>query len=106
MGVFVPVTVAWMLGILLLPIAAGVLGIPLRSGIVCLFGCTAYLRDDQPLSGVLAYGQLVVASVVTGPALAVPAVLFWFFRREGKFIVRSLPSSLHTRWSTGSASSL
>ena len=73
-GVLVAITLAWALAIVLLPIAANLLGLPLRTGIFCLFGCEANLRDDQPLSGVIAYGQLVFTVVLVGPAHARPGV--------------------------------
>jgi hypothetical protein len=63
-GAFAALTIAWATGITVLPWAASVLGIPLRTGIVCITGCTAYLRDDQPLSGAMAYGSLLSSSLV------------------------------------------
>lgn len=89
LGVLVAISVAWALGIVLLPIAAGVLGLPLRAGISCaaLTFCEATLRDDRPLSGLVAYGQLVFGVVLVAYALLVPAFFYWLGRQAGWFVV-------------------
>jgi hypothetical protein len=86
-GVLVTITLAWALGIVLLPIAANLLGLPLRTGIFCMFGCEANLRDDQPLSGVIAYAQLVFTVVLIAYALLIPAFVFWLGGKIGWYIV-------------------
>ena len=72
---------------MLLPIVANLLGLPLRTGIFCLFGCEANLRDDQPLSGAIAYGQLVFTVVLVAYALLIPAFVFWLGGKIGWYIV-------------------
>lgn len=53
-GLFVTVSLAWAIGVALLPMAAAALGAHLQTGIVCLMGCEAHLRSDAPLSGAAA----------------------------------------------------
>ena len=83
-GVLTAITVAWALGIVLLPITAAILHLPLRAGIVCTFGCEAMLRDDQPLSGISAYGQLVAGGLIADALLAVPGIVFALARVFGR----------------------
>lgn len=80
-GLFTTLTLAWLTGIVMLPIAASVLDIPLRTGISCFFGCEANLRDDQPQSGAIAYAQLVLGSIPFLPGLLVPGVVLVIARR-------------------------
>jgi len=53
---------AWAAGVISLPLVAAGLGIHLRTGIVCVMGCEAWLRDDQPLGGVAGYAMFVLGS--------------------------------------------
>lgn len=80
-GVFTALTLAWLTGIVMLPIAASVLDIPLRTGIACFFSCEANLRDDQPSSGAIAYAELVLGSLPFLPGLFVPAIVLYIGRR-------------------------
>jgi len=63
-GACVALVTAWATGILLLPLAAAVLGIHLRTGILCfLTPCDALLRDDRPLDGAYGYVNFVAGNV-------------------------------------------
>jgi hypothetical protein len=80
-GAAAALVTAWATGILTLPMAAAALGIHLRAGIVCFFGCESLLRDDKPLGGVQAYAEFVLGTLAllqsfVWPALAVLLVLF------------------------------
>jgi hypothetical protein len=69
-------TVAWFSGIVALPVVATALDIPLRVGVTCLDACIAKLRDGNPLGGVTAYAESLVAAPFAFYFLAVPIVLF------------------------------
>lgn len=79
------VAVAWPTAIAILPIAASVLGIPLRAGIVCLSGCSATLTDERAVSGIDAYLNATALGAVTLvtslPALGVALGGVWLGRR-------------------------
>jgi len=55
---------AWAAGVISLPLVAAGLGIHLRTGIVCVMGCEAWLRDDQPLGGFAGYAMFVLGSAI------------------------------------------
>ncbi len=74
-GAAVALVVAWAVAVLTVPIAAAALGIHLRAGIICFFGCQALLRDDQPLGGAIAYAYFLVATVAFSWSWVVPALL-------------------------------
>jgi hypothetical protein len=62
---------AWATAIIVMPLSAAALGIELRTGIVCIFGCEALLRDDQPFGGLLAYVEFLIGTA----ALAWPLII-------------------------------
>ena len=91
-GVAVAISLGWALGIVLLPIAASLLGIHLRAGITCtaLTFCQATLRDDELLSGATAYVELVAGVLLLMSAPVVPLIpiaALWLGRRAGRFVV-------------------
>jgi hypothetical protein len=67
---------AWATAITVLPLVAAGLGVHLRTGIICLFGCQASLRDDQPFGGPAAYAEFVLGTaVLVWPIIALAAVV-------------------------------
>lgn len=72
---FVAMTVSWWVGILMLPLAAGILGIPYAAGFFCADGCTAFLDYQEPFLGFTAYPISLIWTVALWPYLAVPLVL-------------------------------
>ena len=67
---------AWAASIVVMPLSAAALGIHLRTGIVCVFGCEALLRDDQPFSGPLGYATFLMGTAtVAGPLLMLAAIV-------------------------------
>ncbi len=72
--------VAWVVGIVALPLVAAALEIPLRAGIVCADACRARLSSDDPLGGIPAYGEALMVSLVAFPFLAIPAALLLLAR--------------------------
>ena len=79
-GGVVALVTAWATAIGVLPLAAGALGIHLRTGIVCVFGCEALLRDDQPLGGPAAYAEFLLGTAfLVWPliALAAAVIVVW-----------------------------
>jgi hypothetical protein len=85
---------AWFTGIVLLPVAASMLGIHLRAAIVCVMGCESLLRDDRPLGGLFAYGVFVagtfflVWSVVVPVAVALIVVRVLYAWVRGRSVAR------------------
>jgi hypothetical protein len=77
----VALSVAWITGIVALPLVAAALDIPLRSGIGCLVGCVAHLRDDNPLGGLAAYGETLMTWPFTIFYLVIPGALLLLARR-------------------------
>jgi hypothetical protein len=80
-GAVAALVTAWATGIVTLPMAAAALGVHLRTGIVCFFGCESLLRDDKPLGGAQAYGEFVVGTLAilqyfVWPAIGVVVVVF------------------------------
>jgi hypothetical protein len=66
---------AWATAIVAMPPAAAALGIHLRTGIVCIMGCEALLRDDQPLGGITAYTEFLMGTaIVVSPIIALGAI--------------------------------
>jgi hypothetical protein len=66
---------AWATSIVAMPLAAAVLGIHLRTGIVCIMGCEALLRDDQPLGGISAYAEFLMGTaIIVSPIIALAAI--------------------------------
>jgi hypothetical protein len=80
----VALSVAWITGIVALPLVAAALDIPLRSGIGCLVGCEVHLRDDNPLGGFPAYGETLMTWPFTIFYLVVPSALLLLARRFRK----------------------
>jgi hypothetical protein len=74
-------SVAWVVGIVALPLVAAAFDIPLQAGIVCADACRPLLSNDDPLGGIPAYGEALLASLVTFPYLAIPAALLLLARR-------------------------
>ena len=73
---FVAMTVSWWIGIGMLPLAAGVLGIPYTSSYFCIDdGCTAFLDYQEPWLGFAAYPISFIWTAALWPYLAVPLVL-------------------------------
>jgi hypothetical protein len=73
---FVAMTLSWWIGIAMLPLAAGVLGIPYTAGLVCVDGCTAFLDYESAQTGFIAFLISVLVSIVAIPdALAMPIIL-------------------------------
>lgn len=66
---------AWATGIVALPLLASLLGIHLRTGIVCITGCESLLRDDQPFAGPIAYLEFLAGTFFFLASLFVPAML-------------------------------
>lgn len=77
----VALSVAWVVGIVALPLVAAAFEIPLRAGIACADACRARLSNDDPLGGLPAYGEALLASLVTFPYLVIPAALLLLARR-------------------------
>jgi hypothetical protein len=99
-GLAVTLWTAWATGVVVLPVAAAALGVHLRTGIACAMGCEANLRDDVFLSGVAAYGMLVVVSTSLFVFLVIPLGLLVLARATGQFTlavagVISLHAVLH-----------
>lgn len=68
-------TTAWAAAIITLPLAAAALSVHLRTGIVCVMGCEAMLRDDQPLGGPAGYAMFVLGTaIVVWPLVAVAVI--------------------------------
>jgi hypothetical protein len=66
---------AWATAIVAIPLAAAALGIHLRTGIVCIMGCEALLRDDQPLGGVMAYAEFLMGTaIIVSPIIGLGAI--------------------------------
>lgn len=80
-GALVALALAWVTGIIILPIAANVLDVPLRTGISCLMSCAANLTSDEPSSGALGYAQLVMGSLIALPAQVISAMFLVLGRR-------------------------
>jgi hypothetical protein len=78
---FVALSVAWVVGIVALPLVAAAFEIPLRAGIVCADGCRPSLSNLDPLGGLPAYGEAVIVSLVAFPFLAIAAALLVLARR-------------------------
>jgi hypothetical protein len=74
-GAAVALLTAWPVAIVVLPLAAAVLGIHLRSGISCFTGCDALLRDDEPLGGPYAFLNYAMLFVLFIPSAIVPGVI-------------------------------
>ena len=73
---FVAMTVSWWVGILMLPLAAGISGIPYTAAFVCFDnGCSIFLDYQEPLLGFAAYPISLFWSVALFPYLVVPVVL-------------------------------
>src|SRR6266705_7036062 len=53
----VALSVAWVVGIVALPLVAAAFEIPLRAGIACVDACRPRLSNDDPLGGIPAYGE-------------------------------------------------
>jgi hypothetical protein len=81
LGAFLALTVAWMTGIVLLPLTADLLDIPLRTAISCVMDCQANLRSDEPLGGAAAYARSIVNSVIFLPLTAVPIAFLVLAKR-------------------------
>jgi hypothetical protein len=75
-GSSVALATAWATGILILPIAAAVLGLHLRTGIVCLAGCDTLLRDDHPFGGPYAYANFLAGTFAFVWSLVLPVLVF------------------------------
>jgi hypothetical protein len=75
--VLVAMTIPWALAVVLLPVMAWALSVPLRAGIVCTSGCEAMLRSDQPWSGAIAYLEMALSGIVVFPAVALAAAAAW-----------------------------
>jgi len=89
---------AWAAGVISLPLVAGLLGIHLRTGIVCVMGCEAWLRDDQPFGGLAGYAMFVLGSaVVVWPVVLVAGIVI---------AVATILSSARVRGSTTPRGSL
>ena len=72
---FVAMTVSWWIGIGMLPLAAGVLGIPYTSGFFCVGGCSIFLDYQEPFLGFAAYPISLLWSAALYPYVVVPVVL-------------------------------
>jgi hypothetical protein len=66
---------AWAASIVVMPLSAAALGIPLRTGIICIFGCEALLRDDQPFGGPVAYVEFLIGTAILAWPLIVLSVI-------------------------------
>jgi hypothetical protein len=84
-GTFLAVSAAWLTGVILLPLFANILEIPLANGVACFMSCTVHLRDDQPLGGANAYANSVGTSLF----------FVWFWLIPLVFLILAL------RWNTG-----
>jgi hypothetical protein len=84
-GAFTALSAAWLTGVVLLPLIANALAIPLTNGVGCFMSCEVHLRDDQPSSGAVAY--------VTSVGLSLPFIWFW--------LVPLIFLILALRWNTG-----
>jgi hypothetical protein len=85
-GAFVAMAVSWPVGITMLPLAATVLGIPMRDAIFCFDTCTPQLVSGEPFSGMHAYAYWAFSGIYmvvpVGLALLV-AVIAWQLARRG-----------------------
>jgi hypothetical protein len=68
-GTLAAICVGWSVGIAVLPVLAGLLGIPLAIVWFCFDVCTTLINDASPLSGVGTAAQLLISGVL----LLVPA---------------------------------
>jgi hypothetical protein len=82
-GPLVALSIAWFVGIVALPLVASAAAIPLRAGIWCFDACQAALTDAAPLSGLSAYAQAVIASLIFWPLLLIPGALLLVARLVG-----------------------
>jgi hypothetical protein len=78
-GALVALAIAWPLGITVLPLAAATFGVHLRTGTMCIDGCTAYLSDAAPWSGPGAYAQSFMGLIFVVPEVI--AVVFLILAR-------------------------
>jgi hypothetical protein len=71
----VALATAWAAALGVLPVVAAVVGIHLRTGIVCIFGCEALLREDQPFGGLAAYAEFILGTAaLTWPVIGLAAI--------------------------------
>lgn len=66
-GALMALAIAWPIGIAVLPAAAATFGVPLRTGVVCIDSCHAYLSDDNPWGGPGAYAQSFMGLILIVP---------------------------------------
>jgi len=74
LGASLALSLAWLTGVIMLPLAANVLDIPFTSGVWCISSCSVHLRDDQPLGGALAYANSLRGSLFFVPLWLVPLI--------------------------------
>jgi len=74
-GAAVALATGWATGIVMLPVAASVLGVHLRTGIVCAMGCEALLRDDRPFGGVSAYAIFLAGTLAFQWSVVAPVLV-------------------------------
>jgi hypothetical protein len=74
-GLFVTLALAWLTAVAVLPVAATLLGIHLRTAIACVFACESNVRSGEPLSGLWAALVVLVSVFQLYVALIVPAVV-------------------------------
>ena len=75
-GVVLALSLAWLTGVILLPLAANLLDVPFISGVHCISSCSIHLRDDQPLGGALAYATSLGGALFFVPIWLVPLIFF------------------------------
>ena len=84
LGAFVAVWISWAIGIVVLPVAATLMGVTLRAAVVCVDSCSASLRGGDPASGIVAYQTVLVFSrffvlpALVGSLLAIAAAIAGF----------------------------
>jgi hypothetical protein len=74
-GAAVALASGWAAGVVILPMAAAVLGVHLRAATVCVMGCQSLLRDDRPFGGVIAYGWFLAGTFFLAWSAIVPAAV-------------------------------
>lgn len=75
LGLLATLAIAWLVAVTVLPIAATVLGIHLRTAIVCLMGCEASVQSGDPLSGLRTALIVLLGVVRFFPVLVIPVVV-------------------------------
>lgn len=76
-GVLVALACSWPLGIILLPIAAAALAVPMQAAVVCIDACTAELTYRDAASGLEAYVTAVFVTAGIGGFGVIPAAIAW-----------------------------